>query len=77
VPYKAEKEFAFPRFDILMVCSLKAYSTLDVSFIHDYSSFVAMGMSREITGIGPVIIKVMFKTIIAMLKVLINEVKKS
>jgi len=26
VPCKAEKEFAFPCFDILMVCSLKAYS---------------------------------------------------
>jgi hypothetical protein len=27
VPYKAEKEFAFPCFDISMVYSLKAYST--------------------------------------------------
>jgi len=77
VPCEAEKEFAFPRFDILMVCSLKAYSTLDVSFIHDCSDFVAMGMSREITCIGSVIIKVMFKPIIAILKVLINEVKES
>ena len=26
MPHEAEKEFAFPRFDILMVHSLKAYS---------------------------------------------------
>ena len=31
MPCKAEKEFAFPRFDILMVHSLKAYNIAGLS----------------------------------------------
>ena len=51
-----------------------AKQTLDVSFVHDYPGFVATEMSQEIKGIGPAIMKVMLKPIMAMLRVPIDEV---
>ena len=39
MPCEAEKEFAFPRFDILMVYTLKAYSTkLTCDYLREISN---------------------------------------
>jgi hypothetical protein len=45
----------------------------NVSFIHDYPGFVETGLSRELKGIGPVIMKVIFKPVMAILKIPIDE----
>jgi NAD(P)-dependent dehydrogenase (short-subunit alcohol dehydrogenase family) len=46
----------------------------EVSFIHDYPGFVKTGMSRELTGLIPAIMKVAFSPIMAILKIPIDEV---
>jgi hypothetical protein len=46
----------------------------DVSFIHDYPGFVETGMSRELKGPVAAIMKVIFKPVMAILKIPIDEV---
>jgi NAD(P)-dependent dehydrogenase (short-subunit alcohol dehydrogenase family) len=46
----------------------------NVSFIHDYPGFVKTGMSRELTGLVPAIMKVVFSPIMAILKIPNDEV---
>ncbi|TVY52430.1 Oxidoreductase andH [Lachnellula cervina] len=44
-----------------------------VSFIHDYPGFVDTGLSRELKGSIPTIMKVVFKPLMAILKIPIDE----
>ncbi|KAN0121808.1 hypothetical protein V8E51_000134 [Hyaloscypha variabilis] len=46
----------------------------NVSFIHDYPGFVETGMSRELSGLGPALMKVLFKPVMVLLKIPIEEV---
>jgi len=45
-----------------------------VSFIHDYPGFVETGLSRELKGPTVAIMKVVFKPLMAILKIPIDEV---
>jgi NAD(P)-dependent dehydrogenase (short-subunit alcohol dehydrogenase family) len=44
-----------------------------VSFIHNYPGFVKTGLSRELTGIGPAISKVILGPVMAILQIPIKE----
>lgn len=46
----------------------------EVAFIHDYPGFVETGLSRELQGPTAAIMKLVFKPIMAMLKIPIDEV---
>lgn len=45
----------------------------EVSFVHVYPGFVNTGLSRELTGIGPAIAKVVFKPVMALLQIPVDE----
>lgn len=45
----------------------------EVSFVHVYPGFVKTGLSRELTGIGPAIAKIVFTPIMALLQIPIDE----
>lgn len=45
----------------------------EVSYIHVYPGFVKTGLSRELTGIGPAIAKIVFKPVMALLHIPIDE----
>ncbi|KAI1379201.1 hypothetical protein F4677DRAFT_410912 [Hypoxylon crocopeplum] len=45
----------------------------EVSFIHVYPGFVKTGLSRELTGIGPAIAKIVFKPLMAIMHIPIDE----
>jgi NAD(P)-dependent dehydrogenase (short-subunit alcohol dehydrogenase family) len=45
----------------------------EVSFVHAYPSFVKTGLSRELTGIGPAIAKILFNPIMSLVSIPIDE----
>ncbi|KAI1077727.1 hypothetical protein F5B20DRAFT_572180 [Whalleya microplaca] len=45
----------------------------EVSFVHDYPGFVKTGLYRELTGISAFIIRVVFKPVVALLQIPIDE----
>ncbi|KAI0095673.1 hypothetical protein GGR51DRAFT_544837 [Nemania sp. FL0031] len=64
-----------PHITSLITLSLEALAKQapEVSFIHDYPSFVKTGLSRELTGIGATIMKIVFAPLMALLQVPIDE----
>ncbi|TVY86016.1 Oxidoreductase [Lachnellula willkommii] len=60
----------------LMTLALEAIAQQapGVSFIHDYPGFVDTGLSRELKGPTAAIMKVVFKPLMAILKIPIDEV---
>ncbi|KAK7756213.1 hypothetical protein SLS62_001806 [Diatrype stigma] len=59
----------------MITLSLEAIATQapEVSFVHVYPGFVKTGLSRELTGIGPAIAKIVFKPVMALLHIPIDE----
>ena len=45
----------------------------EVSFVHDYPGFVKTGLSRELKGFGPAVMKVLFAPVMALLQIPIEE----
>jgi hypothetical protein len=70
--------FPFVRGHVTFTITLRfeaiAKQAPEVSFIHDYPGFVKTGMSRELTGLIPALMKVAFSPIMAILKIPIDEV---
>ncbi|KAI1309791.1 hypothetical protein F5Y03DRAFT_347396 [Xylaria venustula] len=58
---------------ITLALSVLARQAPEVSFIHVYPSFVKTDSQRELKGIGPAILNILFKTLLAYLYVPINE----